>query len=244
MKLNVKSDSFKQHTNVLDINIPAHLRVRIKSGIGFMDSVFDGFVPSTACMFTGDPGVGKSTLVRLLGDSLTGQGCSVLMNSGEESPEQIALSCERLRLKHGFTVGQETDVKKLLEYADAVKAHAPTKQLVILQDSLPTLDDGYYADGGKTQGTVIRCCEQLVDYAKKTHAIVLFINQVTKSGQFMGSNKVKHAVDAHLTFEFDRDKKSDFFGERFFSINKNRWGTSGGNSYVCMDAHGMKAMAS
>ena len=240
MKIDVKLAKFKQNTNVLAVDIPAHLRLRHMCGIDWLDETIGGFVPTTVTMLTGDPGCGKSTLLRQLADGITGQGHACLMNTGEESVEQVAMSTERLNLKHGFVIGQDTMCDAVINHAENVKARNPGKQLFLLQDSLVTLDDGFYKDGTINSQTPIRVTEQLTSWAKKTHAIVVFINQVTKNGAFVGKNTVKHIIDSHIELKFDREKKSETYGERIFSVSKNRWACSGQEFVVKMGSTGLK----
>jgi len=54
--------------------------------------------------------------------------------------------------------------------------------------------------------------------------VVLWVHQVTKGGVFVGDNQVKHAVDLHIHFGFDKDKKSPSFGERILRKEKDRFG--------------------
>jgi predicted ATP-dependent serine protease len=115
----------------------------------------------------------------------------------------------------------------LINRAKELQEQNPKKQVVILQDSIQTLDDGKYADGGTTSSTPARCTEMLTNWAKATFGIVVFIGQVNKDGKFNGKMKIKHAVDVHGHIFFDDDKKSETFGERLFEIPKNRFGCNG-----------------
>jgi DNA repair protein RadA/Sms len=243
MNLEVGIKGHKQHTNINDINIPAKLRERKKTGLSWFDDALgcesEGFVPSSVMMLTGGPGAGKTTALLQMGDSITAQGHICLFNTGEQSLFQVAMTKERLNLKYGFIAGQDIMVKNLLNHADNMVKQNPKKQLFILQDSLPTLNDGKYADGGTTGSTPIRCAEMLTNYAKKNYAIVIFINHVNKNGDFVGKNTVKHAVDQHAMLYIDDKKNSETFGERLFTIPKNRFGSSGKTIIVGMGKTGL-----
>jgi DNA repair protein RadA/Sms len=229
MKLNV-AGGFALGTKVSSIKIPDELRRRHKSGITWFDRSLggQGLTPSSVTMVTGMPGAGKSTLLRQLADGFAAQGHVVLYNTGEESLEQAKISCERLRLTHDFMVGEETNVQTLLAFLKKLQAKDPKKQVIFLQDSIQTLDDPKYADGGSGgNAATTRCVQELTNWAKDTFGIVVFIGQATKNGDFRGSNIVKHAIDAHAVLRFDNDKKSVTFGSLLFEVPKNRWGSSG-----------------
>lgn len=117
-----------------------------------------------------------------------------------------------------------------------------SKQLFLLVDSLQCMDDGKYRDGGTTGATPQRVVEMLTDFAKATFVNVIFIGQVNKSGEFSGKNGIKHAIDTHAHLYIDQDKRSDFYGERMFAINKNRFGCSGRTYVMGMNDRGLYEM--
>ena len=232
MNLNVGIKNLKKGTNILDIEVPDVLRNRKKVGLEWFDDSIggEGLVPSSVMMLTGTPGAGKTTLLLQLANAITGAGHVCLYNTGEESLYQVKMVAERLKLKNGFVVGQDTLVSNLLAHADELRKKNPGKQVFVLQDSLQTLDDGKY--GGATNSmTPVRCTEMLTEWAKATYGIVMFIGQVTKSGDFAGKQTILHAVDVRGQLYIDEDKKSDTYGERIFEVTKNRFGCSG-RSYV------------
>lgn len=228
---------FATGTRIGTINVPAELRVKRSAGIAWINEALGGeggFTPTSTMMLTGGPGAGKSTLMRQLADSMTEAGHVVVYNTGEESLYQAKMSCERLQLKNDFMVSEETMLPKLLTYMDNLKADPKNKgkQIVLLQDSLQTLDDGKYvgSDGisrGTTGKTPGYCAQMLVEWAQKNFGIVAFIGQCTKGGEFAGQNVIKHAVDTHAHMWRDIKPKSDTFGQLLFEVRKNRWGCTG-----------------
>jgi DNA repair protein RadA/Sms len=233
MNLNVGIKGFKRGTNINDIEVPDTLRDRKKVGIEWFDDALggEGMVPSSVMMLTGTPGAGKTTMLLQLADSITGAGHTCLYNTGEESLYQVKMVAERLKLKNGFVCGQDTLVSDVLSHADALRKANKGKQVFILQDSLQTLDDGKYADGGTNSMTAVRSVEMLTDWAKSNYGIVCFIGQVTKGGDFAGKQTILHAVDVRGQLYIDEEKRSETYGERIFEVTKNRFGCSG-RSYV------------
>jgi len=228
MTLNVGIKGLKRGTNILDIEVPKQLRDRKKVGITWFDDALggDGLVPSSVMMLTGTPGAGKTTMLLQLANAITKAGHVCLYNTGEESLHQVKMVAERLNLREGFYVGQDTVVTELLAHADSLRKANPNKQVFILQDSLQTLNDGKWGEATNSV-TPMRCAEMLTDWAKSTYGIVIFIGQVNKDGAFQGKNGIKHAIDIHGHIYIDQKKNSETYGERIFEVTKNRFGCSG-----------------
>lgn len=232
MNLSVGVKNFKHGTTLDNIQVPDALRDRKKTGIQFFDDALggEGFVPSSVMMLTGTPGAGKTTMLLQLADSITKAGHICLYNTGEESLYQVKMVAERLGLANGFIVGQDTLITNVIKHADSLRKAHPGKQIFILQDSLQTLDDGKWTNGANAM-TAVRCVETLTDWAKSNYGVVIFIGQVTKTGDFAGKNTILHAVDVRGKLYIDEDKRSETYSERIWEITKNRFGTSG-KSYV------------
>ena len=230
MSLNIGIKGLKKGTNINDLEVPKQLRDRKKVNIEWFDDALggDGFVPSSVMMLTGTPGAGKTTILLQVANSITKSGHICLYNTGEESLFQVKMVVERLGLREGFYIGQDTTITALLAHAEMLRKANPNKQLFILHDSLQTLDDDIAVERGSANSmTPLRCTEALTDWAKQNYGVVIFIGQVTKDGEFQGKNGIKHAVDIHGHLYIDKSKKSETYGERIFEVTKNRFGSSG-----------------
>lgn len=244
--LKIDGIELKPNTNVLDIKVPEWLKNRIMCGIPWIDeAVGGGFLATQVLMFTGDPGSGKTTVSLQLADAITGSNNICVFNSGEESPAQVALKAERLGIKHGFILAQHIFAEDLFNQLDHLRKEPKNKDkhVFIIQDSLPTLDDGYYRGkkGSKDENrscingaTPARAMKKLTDWAKTNHGTVLTINHVTKGGQFAGKNEIKHMIDAHLELKVNKEDNS-----RVFSVSKNRFGDTSSEYVVGMHAQGL-----
>lgn len=246
MKLSLSADEIAIGTNILDIEVPDHLRQRHRSGLVFFDDALggQGFTPSAVTLFCGTPGSGKTTMMLELANKLTHSGALVLFNTAEESLYQLKMTVERLRLRSGFVAGQETDVKKLIEQCDELRARPENagKPFFLIVDSLQTLNDGYFKSGRITSATSERALQHLTDYAKEHFINVIVIGQVTKSGGMAGSNKLKHMVDAFISLDVER-KDQDLFGCRVLTTEKNRFGGAGHIFYLSLRDRGFEEVA-
>ena len=244
MKLNVRNDSIDFGTNVLNIAVPEQLRHKVKSGVEFIDGALggEGFTPSQVVLFTGTPGAGKTTMLLKLADALTKGGAVVVFNTAEESLFQVKLIAERLGLKSGFSVGQETHVPTLLKKCDKLRAAHPGKRFFLMVDSLQCMDDGHYEDGATNSQSPVRSLQQLTDYCKTNYTNAIVIGQVNKSGKMAGSQKLKHMVDAMMELSVE-EKDEDLRGCRVLQTVKNRFGGCGHTFYLSLDGKGFKEVA-
>ena len=244
MQINFDNLNVKLGTNILEIDVPEQLEKTYSTGMDFIDDAFggEGMTPSTACLFTGTPGAGKTTLMMQLANAITKSGNLSLFNTAEESLFQVRKVANRLRLRHGFVCGSERMVDDLIENCEKLKSQPGNtgKQLFIIVDSLQTLDDGKYSNGTTNSMTQVRCLEKLCQYAKDTYAIVIVIGQVNKNGDLAGKQVLKHMIDAHCHLFIDADRRSETYGERIFEVQKNRFGCSGIMYTLDMTERGFK----
>jgi len=195
-------------------------------------------------MFTGEPGAGKTTALLTMASGLTENGACVLFNTAEESLFQVKRTVNRLGLRGNFMVGGETSIDEILKGADAIRAKKENrgKPFFLLIDSLQCMDDGTFQNGRITGNTADRVMERLTTWAKENFTNVIVIGQVTKGGQFAGSNKLKHMVDCHLHLGWEK-KDKDLLGHRRFEVQKNRFGGTGRTSWLAMGSNGFHVTA-
>ncbi|NBP82792.1 AAA family ATPase [bacterium] len=244
MKLNVRNDSIDFGTNILTVEVPKALRNKVKSGIEYVDGALggEGFTPSQVVLFTGTPGAGKTTMTLTMADRLTKGGAVVVFNTAEESLFQVKLIAERLCLKSGFAVGQETHVPTLLQKCDELRAKNPGKPFFLIVDSLQCMDDGHYNDGQTNSQSPVRALGLITDWCKSNYSNAVVIGQVTKDGKMAGSQKLKHMVDAMMELSIE-EKDEDLRGCRVLQTVKNRFGGCGHTFYLAMEPKGFKVVA-
>lgn len=185
------------------------------SGIGEFDRVLGGgIVPGAAILLSGEPGVGKSTLLLEVASRAAAKGMRVLYVTAEESVNQVRMRATRTgALQPSLYLAAETDLAVILGQIDQVDP-----QLVIV-DSVQTvassLTDGLA--GGPAQ--VREVASTLIRVSKDRNLPVLLVGHVTKDGSIAGPRLLEHLVDVVCQFEGDRQTSL-----RFIRSLKNRFG--------------------
>lgn len=188
---------------------------RLCSGIDELDRVCGGgFVPGSAILVGGDPGIGKSTLLLQAMAKLASDSARVIYVSGEEAIDQVRRRAKRLGLSESpIALASETSLNSIL---DGLKSEQPS---VVVIDSIQTLWSDQLTAAPGTVAQVRACAQELVRFAKKRNCTVLLVGHVTKDGQIAGPRVVEHMVDAVLYFEGERSHQF-----RILRAVKNRFG--------------------
>ena len=209
-------------------DIPIDKAMRVSSGIDELDRVLGGGVmrPSSV-LVGGEPGIGKSTIMIQMLSSLS-SSASVLYVSGEESPSQVRMRSDRLKLRsESISVFCDTRLEALSEVIERVKPG------YIVIDSLQTLYSASLPSMAGSPNQVRACCMEISLIAKKIGAAVFFIGHVTKDGNIAGPKIVEHMVDTVLYFE------SAESGMRLLRASKNRFGSVDEIGLFTMDGDGL-----
>ena len=190
--------------------------IRTTTGMGELDRVLGGgVVQGSLVLFSGAPGIGKSTLLLQICQELC-RNELVLYCSGEESEQQIKLRAERLRVNsEQLLVFSETSMEQIL---DAAKEYKPS---ILIVDSIQTL---YSENNTSTPGSVSQvkdCTMQLLQLCKTTGLTVFIVGHVNKEGAIAGPKVLEHMVDCVLYFEGDPNTHY-----RLLRAEKNRFGST------------------
>lgn len=191
---------------------------RITSGISELDRVLGGgIVLGSMILISGEPGIGKSTLIIQSANSIALNNGTVLYVSGEESEEQVKLRADRVceNLSDNLLIFPETNIESVLAVCEQTKP----KFLVI--DSIQTM---YSEELDNTAGSItqIRACSNLLmKYAKTNNVPIFIVAHVNKSGDLAGPKTIEHMVDCVLNFVGERDRDL-----RILRSVKNRFGTT------------------
>ena len=197
-----------------DLEIPAYMRQN--TGLGELDRVLGGgLVHGSVVLLSGEPGIGKSTLLMQICDAL-GNSRRVLYVSGEESGGQLKLRAKRLGVRGtNLFILTETNIEKILAETDRVKPE------VVIVDSIQTI---YAASINSTPGSVTQVKETALSFinkAKSEGMSVIMVGHVNKEGSIAGPKVLEHMVDAVLYFEGERQQSY-----RIIRAIKNRYGST------------------
>ena len=183
---------------------------RILTGMSELDRVLGGgIVPGSVVLVSGDPGIGKSTLLLQLGAKVGG-----LYIAGEESADQIKLRADRLGLKAaGLDVLSETDVD------GAAATILSVKPRLVIVDSIQTLSTTDLNSSAGSVGQIRESAARLIRVAKQSGIPIFLVGHVTKEGAIAGPKILEHLVDTVLYLEGDSQHVF-----RIIRATKNRFG--------------------
>ncbi len=191
---------------------------RMDTGIKELNRVLGGgLVKGSLTLISGEPGIGKSTIIIQAASWIAQKYGTVLYVSGEESEEQIKMRAERVC--HGNTENlfllAETNMEVVMEVVEQLKP------VFLIVDSIQTM---YSEQLDAAPGSVsqVRICGNLLMRLGKSGDLPIFIvAHVTKSGELAGPKIVEHLVDCVLNFTGERNQEL-----RILRSYKNRFGTT------------------
>ena len=211
-----------------EYDIPEYFRTG--TGMAELDRVLGGgIVSGSVVLLSGEPGIGKSTLLLQISGAL-GAGRKVLYVSGEESKGQIKLRAKRLQVSGpSLYLLTETNADAIIE------AQQKLKPDVMIIDSVQTIysDSIASAPGSVTQ--VKDAAMKFINVAKNEGVSVLLVGHVNKEGSIAGPKVLEHMVDAVLYFEGERQHIY-----RIIRAIKNRFGSTNEIGVFEMTEHGLK----
>ncbi len=206
---------------------------RLVTGLGELDRVTGGgFVPGSATLVGGEPGIGKSTLLLQTASTLANRGKTVVYLTGEEATSQIRLRAKRLGVMDApVDLAAETNVTDIL--STLRKTQQPPDLVII--DSIQTLWSDTLEAAPGTVSQVRACSQELIQFAKNCNTAIVIVGHVTKDGQIAGPKVVEHMVDTVLYFEGDSGHRY-----RILRAVKNRYGATDEIGVFEMRSAGLK----
>ncbi len=190
---------------------------KISTKINEFDRVLSGgFVQGSLTLVGGDPGIGKSTLLLQICESIGIQEKTILYISGEESIQQIKLRARRLNIATGnLLLLAETNLEIIQE---TIKDVQP--DLVII-DSIQTIISENVTSSA---GSITQTRESVgvfMKIAKGLNISIIIVGHVTKDGNIAGPKLLEHMVDTVIYFEGDKNPNY-----RLIRAVKNRFGNT------------------
>lgn len=212
--LTPKSGTFSAPVNINSLDFEDE--ERYPSGISELDRVLGGgIVKGSLILLSGDPGIGKSTLLLQI-CRLIGNGRKILYITGEESVRQIKLRAERLGVSNpGLLLYAQTDIDYV---TSTIAAEKPDIAVV---DSIQTM---YKSDMSSSAGSVSQvreCTQELMTVTKAGNTALFIVGHVNKEGAVAGPKVLEHIVDTVLYFEGERNLPF-----RILRAAKNRYGST------------------
>jgi DNA repair protein RadA/Sms len=206
----VASSAAKPITDVSTVAVASR-----STRVGEFDRVLGGgIVPGAVVLLSGEPGVGKSTLLLEVAANTAKSGAKVLYVSGEESVGQIRLRAERTgAMTDHLYLASETDLSSVLGQIDAV---APE---LLVVDSVQTIAAAEIDGAAGMPSQIREVAANLIRVAKERNLPVILVGHVTKDGSIAGPRVLEHLVDVVCHFEGDRQTSL-----RFVRSLKNRYG--------------------
>lgn len=190
--------------------------IRFTTGSSELDRVLGGgAVEGSLVLVGGSPGIGKSTLLLQICQTVSREK-RVLYVTGEESEKQLKMRSERLGVTAGdLLILAETDLEEILQEAMTSEAQ------VLIVDSIQTLSASENSSMPGSVSQVKDCTMALMQLAKNNGITVFLIGHVNKEGAIAGPKVLEHMVDCVLYFEGDQSTNY-----RILRAAKNRFGST------------------
>lgn len=181
-----------------------------------------GITKGSVTLLSGEPGIGKSTLLTKAVVNLLekNKNFKIFYICGEENPDQINLRLRRLdENKNDFSEKlffiNSTDVDVI---TDLIKGKKPD---LVVVDSIQTIYTSDLSSGVGSLSQVKECAQRLTKIAKEINTPLFLIGHLTKDGSIAGPKTLEHLVDTVL----------ELTGERFLDLRilrslKNRFGST------------------
>lgn len=189
---------------------------RIVTNICELDRVLGGgIVKGSVILLSGDPGIGKSTILLQICNALQ-ENLKILYVSGEESALQIKMRANRIGVESdNVSIMTETDVLSVCEYIKSAKPD------LVMIDSIQTMSlEGL----SSSPGSIVQVREStnmLLNTGKALGIPIFIVGHVNKGGDIAGPKVMEHIVDTVLYFEGERNQ-----AYRILRGIKNRFGST------------------
>lgn len=191
---------------------------RLKTGINEIDRVLGGgLVPGSLVLLSGEPGIGKSTLVAQISSAL-GKSKQTLYVSGEESAAQVKARLTRLNCSlDNLKFISETNIEKI---ASSAAKLAPD---VLIIDSIQTVYSSLIPAEAGSISQIRAAAVKFLELAKGNNIAVFLIGHITKDGSVAGPKSLEHIVDTVLYLETETNNNYCLLRatkNRFGSVNE------------------------
>ncbi|MDR2932746.1 MAG: DNA repair protein RadA, partial [Oscillospiraceae bacterium] len=203
--------------------------IRRDTGMQELNRVLGGgVVDGSVMLLSGDPGIGKSTLLLQICKTFCDKQ-QVLYIAGEESPRQIKLRATRIGLE-----GDKLFIAEITDIENVIHAISHTKPDIVMVDSIQTMTHAALSSSAGSVTQVRECTQLLIHMAKSSDIPVFIVGHVNKDGGIAGPKVLEHMVDVVLYFEGERHSSY-----RILRAVKNRFGSTNEIGVFEMDEDGL-----
>lgn len=187
-------DNYETSSKINDVVLPNYIRT--ETGMGELDRVLGGgIVSGSVILLTGEPGIGKSTLLLQISDSLCRDRCALYV-SGEESRGQLKLRAKRLDVSgDDLYIFTDSNVDNILSEIERISPK------VVIIDSIQTVYSEKLPSSPGSVAQIKETAAQLIGMAKSKGISVILVGHVNKEGSIAGPKILEHMVDAVLCGE-------------------------------------------
>lgn len=194
-----------------------------------VDEVFGGgIVNGSVNLISGEPGMGKSTLLLQITASIANE-YDVLYVSGEESLHQVAMRANRLGLSP-----QRLKLASSNSSDDIASEIASRKFSLVVVDSIQTVRCEEVGSSAGSIAQVTNSASMLASAAKRSDTALIIVGHVTKEGNIAGPKLLEHIVDVVLSLEGDPSG-----GLKLLRVSKNRFGSTNETAIFEMKNEGL-----
>lgn len=195
-----------------------------------------GFLPGTNIMAAGAPGVGKTTVLLELLSKLHKSGKKVLFISAEMAQIDMARYLQR------FPHWGQLPILFLNDYVDECPKTVIEHVLnggfeVVLTDSYTEVNDTVKEACNLTRSKTEKWFLDLMikhnkgQNSERIYTCFVTILQLSKGGNFVGSNKLKHMTTSMMSIDWEGGEN----GKRYMEFSKNRVGEVGKKLYFNLE---------
>ncbi|PMP91924.1 MAG: DNA repair protein RadA [Hydrogenobaculum sp.] len=219
--------SFEKPIKLIDIE--QEFLDRISTGYKTLDMALGGgIVKGQVILLSGEPGIGKSTLLLKIADFMSKDGI-VIYASGEESSSQISIRANRMGVSSSnLFILNSTNIEHIISCAKEYSAKA------LIVDSIQTMYTNTIESSPGSVAQVRESTFKLVDFCKNTGIPCFIVGHINKEGMIAGPKVLEHMVDSVCQFEGER-----FHLYRVLMILKNRYGATGEMAVFKMEDQGL-----
>lgn len=206
---------------------------------------YQGLPKGVNYMIIGDPGVGKTTIIldMIANIQLRNSTIKILFISAEMNEIDLAIYVQRfpkfselniLFVEADFNTESHCfqNIEETLQYGWDIVAIDSFYELqgIIKEEENLTLKKA------ESQLLSIIKKQNKAQNDRRVHTTFLTIQQVTKSGAFIGSNRLKHMITAMMELRLDNPK--NIYSDRYVTFSKHRRGDVGVKLYYNLSQTG------